>query len=101
CHRLAFRASVVGTTLAPVEWWREMFEIPMWKRVQLSWEEADDADEDADQVVRAMALSAPARVLDVPCGTGRISKRLRAMGYDVVGIDASERFLELARDAEV
>ena len=78
-----------------------MFEIPMWQRVQLSWEEADDADEDADQVVRALTLSAPARVLDVPCGTGRIAKRLRAMGHDAVGIDASDRFLEIARDAEV
>jgi SAM-dependent methyltransferase len=78
-----------------------MFALPMWQRVQLSWEEADDADADADQVVRALALTAPSRVLDVPCGTGRIAKRLRTLGHDVVGIDASERFLALADDAGV
>jgi SAM-dependent methyltransferase len=78
-----------------------MFAIPMWQRVQLSWEDADDADADADQVVRALSLSARSRVLDVPCGTGRIAKRLRTMGHDVVGIDAADRFLAVARDARV
>jgi SAM-dependent methyltransferase len=78
-----------------------MFAIPLWQRVQLSWEEADDADEDAEQVVRALGLRSSARVLDVPCGTGRIAKRLRAMGHDVVGVDATDRFLEVARAADV
>jgi SAM-dependent methyltransferase len=84
-----------------VEWWRDMFALPQWQRVQLSWEEADDADEDAAQVVRALDLTAPARVLDVPCGTGRIAKRLRALGHDVVGIDAEDRYVSTARDAGV
>ena len=78
-----------------------MFAIPLWQRVQLSWEEADDADEDAEQVVRALGLGSSARVLDVPCGTGRIAKRLRAMGHEVIGIDATDRFLEVARGAGV
>lgn len=78
-----------------------MFGIPMWQGVQLSWEEADDADDDVAQVVRALELTSPAHVLDVPCGTGRIAKRLRAMGHDVVGIDATDRFLEVAREAGV
>jgi SAM-dependent methyltransferase len=84
-----------------VEWWRDMFALPQWQRVQLSWEEADDADEDAEQVVRALGLSAPSRVLDVPCGTGRIAKRLRVLGHDVVGIDVEDRFVVAARDAGV
>jgi SAM-dependent methyltransferase len=78
-----------------------MFATPMWQRVQLSWEQADDADDDADQVVRALGLSAPSRVLDVPCGTGRIAKRLRAFGHRAVGVDATDRFLAVARDAGV
>ena len=84
-----------------MDWWRDMFGLPLWQRVQLSWEEADDADEDAEQVVRALELTSHARVLDVPCGTGRIAKRLRAMGHDVVGIDATHRFLEVARGTGV
>jgi SAM-dependent methyltransferase len=78
-----------------------MFANPAWQRVQLSWEEADDADVDADRVVRALGLTAPSRLLDVPCGTGRIATRLRAMGHDVVGIDATDRFVTVARASEV
>ena len=84
-----------------MEWWREMFAIPMWQRVQLSWEEADNADTDADQVVRALGLTTPSRVLDVPCGTGRIARRLRTMGHAVVGIDATVPFLAVAREVGV
>jgi SAM-dependent methyltransferase len=84
-----------------MEWWREMFAMPMWQRVQLSWEDADDADADAEQVVRALGLTTPSRVLDVPCGTGRIARRLRAMGHAVVGIDATVPFLAVAREAGV
>jgi ubiquinone/menaquinone biosynthesis C-methylase UbiE len=36
----------------------------------------------------------PARTLDVACGTGFLTRHLRG---DVVGLDASERMLELAR----
>jgi SAM-dependent methyltransferase len=76
-----------------------MFAIPLWQRLQLGWEEADDADADAAQVVRALGLGAPARVLDVPCGAGRIARRLHALGHAVVGVDATDRFVEAARDA--
>jgi len=78
-----------------------MFALPRWQRVQLSWEEADDADTDAEQVVRALDLTASARVLDVPCGTGRIAKRLRVLGHDVVGVDIEDQFVAVARDAGV
>ncbi len=40
----------------------------------------------------------PARVLDAGCGTGRIAVRLAELGYDVVGVDADETMLEVARD---
>jgi SAM-dependent methyltransferase len=40
-------------------------------------------------------------VLDVPCGTGRIAKRLRVLGHDVVGVDIEDRFVAVARDAGV
>ena len=76
-----------------MEWWRDLFTTPLWQDVQLSWEEADDADADASLVVDALGLRPGSRVLDAPCGTGRIAKRLRARGHDVVGLDATERFL--------
>src|SRR4051812_50082962 len=80
-----------------MEWWRDMFAIPLWQRLQVGWEDADDADVDAEQVVRALGLGARARVLDVPCGTGRIGTRLRTLGHRVVGIDATDRFVDVAR----
>jgi len=84
-----------------MEWWREMFTLPAWQAVQLAWEDADDADDDALQVWHALELSPAARVLDVPCGTGRIATRLRERGCVVVGVDATRAFLEVARDAGV
>jgi len=39
----------------------------------------------------------PARVLDVPCGYGRVMQHLHARGYRVSGADLSEPMLELAR----
>jgi len=84
-----------------MEWWREMFETPAWQSIQLAWEEADDADDTAAKVERALALPTGALVLDVPCGTGRIATRLLDRGYDVVGIDVTPAFLRVARRAGV
>jgi SAM-dependent methyltransferase len=81
------------------DWWRDMFELPPWQSVQLGWESLEDADHQIDRIVRAVALEPGMRVLDVPCGTGRIGKRLAAHGVDVVGVDIAERFLEEARAA--
>lgn len=40
----------------------------------------------------------PCRILDVGCGTGRISIPLQDMGYSVVGVDISEGMLAQARN---
>jgi SAM-dependent methyltransferase len=84
-----------------MDWWRDLFTTPLWQDVQLSWEEADDADADASLVVDALELRLGSRVLDAPCGTGRIAKRLRARGHHVVGLDAIARFLLEAAAAGV
>jgi SAM-dependent methyltransferase len=84
-----------------MEWWRELFTTPLWQDVQLSWEQADDADADTSLVVDALELRPRARVLDVPCGTGRIAKRLRARGHEAFGLDATDRFLVEAATAGV
>ena len=39
-------------------------------------------------------------VLDVACGTGQLSRRLRGMGYDVMGVDISEQMLDMAARTE-
>lgn len=80
-------------------WWEEMFELPSWQGVQLGWESVEDAEHQVDEIVRALRLEPGDRVLDVPCGTGRVATRLVSRGYDVVGVDITERFLEVARSA--
>src|SRR6185312_2696991 len=52
-------------------------------------------------VVEHLLLSTLARgahLLDVCCGTGQFTKRIRDAGFEVTGIDASERMLRYARE---
>ena len=45
----------------------------------------------------AMDLSAGARVLDVPCGSGRLALEMAAWGYQVTGIDQSAELVAVAK----
>ena len=81
------------------EWWHEMFELAPWQSVQLGWEALEDTDHQVERIMAATGLEPGMRVLDVPCGTGRIAKRLAASGFDVIGVDITERFVEEARAA--
>ena len=56
------------------------------------------SEADAELIVRLLSLRPGMRVLDVPCGEGRIAGRLARGGCEVVGVDASERFLRLAQE---
>lgn len=58
---------------------------------------AERSGADAELIARLLSLRPGMRVLDVPCGEGRLAGRLARHGCEVVGIDASERFLGLAR----
>ncbi|MDQ1396947.1 MAG: hypothetical protein QOG64_2206 [Acidimicrobiaceae bacterium] len=55
-------------------------------------------DQEVDFLVRTLALGSGQRVLDVGCGPGRHARALAARGIEVVGLDISARFVELARD---
>jgi SAM-dependent methyltransferase len=82
------------------EWWEGFFE-GLWQDVQLGWWSEEENRAAVDKIERAMRLQVPARVLDVPCGDGRISLELAARGHDVTGVDITERFLaEAGRKAE-
>jgi SAM-dependent methyltransferase len=52
------------------------------------WRAAGASMADADlHVIRTLLPDPPARVLDVPCGDGRITLPLAEAGYDVTGVD--------------
>jgi SAM-dependent methyltransferase len=50
-------------------------------------------------LVARLGLHAGSRVLDVGCGPGRHSLALARLGIDVVGVDHSDVFIALARNA--
>ena len=39
-------------------------------------------------------------VLDLGCGTGKMTRLLRMAGYDMIGVDNAEEMLEIAKEAE-
>ena len=58
------------------------------------------AIEAEEPIVRAMVARLPVgRALDAACGTGRHAGHLGAAGHDVVGVDATEAMLEVARSS--
>jgi ubiquinone/menaquinone biosynthesis C-methylase UbiE len=62
-------------------------------------ESIDEAHSDADtaEILGLLGLPQGARVLDAPCGHGRISRRLAAAGMEVTGVDLTPAYLEQAR----
>jgi demethylmenaquinone methyltransferase/2-methoxy-6-polyprenyl-1,4-benzoquinol methylase len=52
-------------------------------------------EEELEGLIRAIEGMPPARTLDVACGTGFLTRHLRG---EIVGIDASERMLEIAQE---
>ncbi len=54
-------------------------------------------DNEAHTIAELLQLQSGTRILDLPCGHGRIARRLAAMGATVTGIDRSELFLQTAR----
>ncbi len=53
-------------------------------------------EQEVDFLVGALGLVPGMRVLDVGCGPGRHCHALAARGIEAVGVDISERFIELA-----
>jgi SAM-dependent methyltransferase len=79
------------------EWWKDFFDgliVDFWQAVVP--EETTRAE--ADFLEKYLRLSAgSARVLDVPCGAGRLTIELAARGHRPTGVDISSEFLEAAR----
>ena len=55
-------------------------------------------DQEVGFLVARLGLAPGARILDVGCGPGRHAHALGRLGYEVVGVDISERFVALARE---
>lgn len=82
--------------MAGAGWWSEFFRgttLELWKRAHTP----DQDKGEAADLVRALALAPGERVLDVPCGYGRIALELAARGMRVRGLDACSEYVSEAR----
>ena len=50
-------------------------------------------------VYERLELKAGERVLELGCGTGKMTRLLAQAGYDMIGVDYSEEMLQIAREA--
>ena len=81
-----------------------MSQIEAWEAVAGRWAElvrgGDDSFSPQDDAFFAL-LPPPGRLaLDLGCGEGRVARRLRSLGYGVVGADSSPTLVRLAREAD-
>jgi len=78
------------------EWWRTFFSggmVEFWLRATSD----EQTRQEADFILQALQVAAPAKLLDVPCGGGRHSLELARRGLDMTGVDLSPEFLAAAR----
>ena len=77
------------------EWWEEFFDAD-YIRVWGSFPNAERTAAEVDGLWQLLGLHERSRVLDAPCGFGRLSRPLAARGAIVVGVDQSETLLQQA-----
>src|SRR6266571_5102604 len=81
---------------ARTNWWENFFHgisLDFW-RAAVSPEQTRA---EADFIQKHLQLSQGAKVLDVPCGNGRLALELAARGFDLTGIDIASEFIEEAK----
>jgi SAM-dependent methyltransferase len=67
-------------------------------RAYLRYSFTKGTEQEVGFLVEALGLQPGERVLDVGCGPGRHARALATRGIEVVGVDISPRFVELAAD---
>ena len=78
------------------EWWSDFFSglaVEMWRKAMTE----DRTLADVGVVRKCLDLKPRAKILDVPCGNGRLTLPLAAEGYTLTGVDISADFLAEGR----
>ena len=78
--------------------WQEEFFIDGWDFLQDVFLPPERAVEEINFIDRFAKEKGYLKVLDIPCGTGRISLPLAEKGYDVTGIDFNPNVIKLAKE---
>jgi ubiquinone/menaquinone biosynthesis C-methylase UbiE len=80
------------------DWWKDFFSglmVDFWRAAMTP----ETTRAEADFLWRSLRLAPGMRVLDVPCGDGRLALELAARGCRVTGVDISSGFLAAAADS--
>lgn len=81
---------------ASADWWKDFFSglvVDFWRGAL----PPEVTRKEADFLVSGLGLAAGARVLDVPCGHGRLAIELARRGFRIDGVDLSSELLDAAR----
>ncbi|HXJ21190.1 MAG TPA: methyltransferase domain-containing protein [Polyangia bacterium] len=79
--------------------WYESFFGGVWLDLQRTFFPAEQSERRAEMLERVLALRPGSRVLDAPCGNGRLTIPLARRGYTLTGIDFTSSFLAEGRAA--
>jgi 2-polyprenyl-3-methyl-5-hydroxy-6-metoxy-1,4-benzoquinol methylase len=77
-----------------MEWWKTYFDNNYLKLYSYT---ENRAPYQVEGILRMLNLDPPSKILDLCCGFGRHSLVLASKGYNVTGLDLSEKFLQQAR----
>ncbi len=80
-------------------WFEDWFDSPYYHELYSDRDENEAADF-IDKLITFLHPSANATMLDVACGKGRHAIQLASKGFDVTGIDLSEKSIKAALTAE-
>lgn len=81
-------------------WWENFFHgvaLDFWRAAI----PAELTSAEADFLTKQLQLSNSAKVLDVPCGNGRISIELAQRGFALTGVDIAKEFIDEAKSSSL
>ena len=85
-------------SIAP-PWFEEWFDSPYY-HVLYSHRDNEEAAAFLDLLSEQLQLPHASRILDLGCGKGRHARHLHSKGYNVTGVDLSQRNIEYCRQFE-
>jgi SAM-dependent methyltransferase len=78
------------------EWWKSFFDEEYLRIAREMFDQEDNNAKQAAELWSMLELSPGCRLLDAPCGWGRLSHPLTVLGATVLGVDQSETLLAMA-----
>ena len=88
----------MSSVKAKNEWYEEFFQgmaLDLWRRAI----PIEKTEEEVAFLLETLSAAQGTKLLDVPCGNGRLSLPLSLMGYKITAIDFSQSFIDQANES--